>query len=325
MHSFPNTDMGIQFTTPNSGDLSLSVIKHDSDPGISGSLPAGIDHISPERYWQVDILSGSVDGIYSMTIDLQSMSGINDYSTLKLVKRTNSSTPWEEVGTNTYPGSGTTVVWNNISEGFSEFGIGGAEDNSLPVTLSHFNASLNSNGVLLTWKTESELENLGYIIMRKEKGNDDWKELASYLTDKHLLGQGSTSEETNYQYRDISVTKGAIYEYQLADVSYAGEIVYHNVVEIEVDKLSPDFRLGRAYPNPFNPKTIINYELPITNYVELSIYNIRGQKIVTLVSARQEAGFYQVQWDAGGYAGGLYYYQIKAGNFYDVKKMILLK
>jgi hypothetical protein len=85
------------------------------------------------------------------------------------------------------------------------------------------------------------------------------------------------------------------------------------------------FKLEQNYPNPFNPTTKINYELPITNYVDLSIYNSLGQKVATLVSERQSAGSYQVQWNASGFAAGLYYYRLHAGNFSDVKKLILLK
>jgi len=85
------------------------------------------------------------------------------------------------------------------------------------------------------------------------------------------------------------------------------------------------FTLKQNYPNPFNPKTIINYELPITNDVDLSIYNLLGQKVVTLVSEKQKAGYHQVEWNASGFASGIYYYSIKAGEFQDVKKMVLLR
>jgi len=85
------------------------------------------------------------------------------------------------------------------------------------------------------------------------------------------------------------------------------------------------FRLDQNYPNPFNPITIINYQLPMSNYVELSIYTILGQKLVTLVSEKMEAGYHRVKWDASGYGSGVYFYHLKAGNFNDVKKMILLK
>jgi hypothetical protein len=83
--------------------------------------------------------------------------------------------------------------------------------------------------------------------------------------------------------------------------------------------------LHQNYPNPFNPTTIINYELRITNYVDLSIYNLLGQKVTVLVSERQSAGRYQVEWDATQFAGGIYFYRLKAGSFSDIKKMVLIK
>jgi hypothetical protein len=85
------------------------------------------------------------------------------------------------------------------------------------------------------------------------------------------------------------------------------------------------FMMLQNYPNPFNPRTIINYELPFTNYVELSIYTIMGQKVATLINERQQAGFHQVEWYASGFASGIYYYMLKAGEFHDVKKMIMLR
>jgi predicted GH43/DUF377 family glycosyl hydrolase len=85
------------------------------------------------------------------------------------------------------------------------------------------------------------------------------------------------------------------------------------------------FNLIQNYPNPFNPTTKINYELPIANYVDLSIYNLLGQKMVALVDEKQNAGYHQVEWDASGFASGVYYYRIEAGKFVDVKKMILLR
>jgi alkaline phosphatase D len=91
------------------------------------------------------------------------------------------------------------------------------------------------------------------------------------------------------------------------------------------NQISHTYQLYQNYPNPFNPRTIINYELPTTNYVELGIYNLLGQKMITLVSEKQRAGKYSVEWDASGMASGIYYYMIKAGEFQDVKKMILIR
>ena len=94
----------------------------------------------------------------------------------------------------------------------------------------------------------------------------------------------------------------------------------------ESDFIAPlSFVLEQNYPNPFNPTTMIKYELRVTNEVDLSIYNVLGQKVATLVSQKQRAGSYQIEWDAGGFASGVYYYVLKAGEFRDVKKMVYIK
>lgn len=83
--------------------------------------------------------------------------------------------------------------------------------------------------------------------------------------------------------------------------------------------------LSQNYPNPFNSTTIINYQLSRTSDVELSIYNLLGQKIATPVSKYQPAGIYNVQWDATGFASGVYLYKLQVGDFVETKKMILLR
>jgi hypothetical protein len=103
-------------------------------------------------------------------------------------------------------------------------------------------------------------------------------------------------------------------------------IVLPDPLDIEDNRqLKREFKLGNAYPNPFNPTTIINYELPITINIDLSIYNLLGQKVATLVNAYQQAGSHQVQWDASGFPSGVYYYKLQSGFFLDVGKMILLR
>jgi hypothetical protein len=91
------------------------------------------------------------------------------------------------------------------------------------------------------------------------------------------------------------------------------------------EPLPVKFQLHQNYPNPFNPITNISYVLPITCHLELSIYNILGQKVATLVNKRQSAGNYNIEWDASGLVSGVYYYQLQAGDFLEVKKMVLLK
>lgn len=83
--------------------------------------------------------------------------------------------------------------------------------------------------------------------------------------------------------------------------------------------------LRQNYPNPFNPLTTITYQLPKSSNVELSIYNLLGQKIKSLFFQKQQAGKYQIKWDASDLASGIYYYKIKAGEFRQVKKMVLMR
>ena len=83
--------------------------------------------------------------------------------------------------------------------------------------------------------------------------------------------------------------------------------------------------LYQNYPNPFNPSTMIEYWLPQGSQVDLSIYNILGKKIITLVSEKQQSGLHRTEWDASGLASGIYIYVLKTGEFTELKKMVLIK
>jgi len=87
-----------------------------------------------------------------------------------------------------------------------------------------------------------------------------------------------------------------------------------------------NFYLGQNYPNPFNPTTKINYELRMINYVNLSIYNLLGQKVATLVNEKKQAGYHLIEWNASEYPSGVYIYRITTDNgFTDSKKLLLLR
>jgi hypothetical protein len=86
-----------------------------------------------------------------------------------------------------------------------------------------------------------------------------------------------------------------------------------------------DYYLLQNYPNPFNPSTSINFSLPQTEFTELKVYNILGKEISTLVSNKLNQGNHTYTFDGKNLASGVYYYEIVAGDYRDVKKMILLK
>jgi len=86
-----------------------------------------------------------------------------------------------------------------------------------------------------------------------------------------------------------------------------------------------EFKLEQNFPNPFNPTTTIQYQLPQDAKVTLKVYDILGSEVATLINAEQEAGYYEVNWNASNLASGVYIYRLQTGSFVSVKKMMLLR
>ncbi len=92
------------------------------------------------------------------------------------------------------------------------------------------------------------------------------------------------------------------------------------------DELTPySFKLYQNYPNPFNPSTSISFNLPKSSYVSLNIYNVIGEKIAVLVDREMSKGTHSITFDASGLSSGIYFYKLSAGEYSDIKKMILAK
>ncbi len=101
-------------------------------------------------------------------------------------------------------------------------------------------------------------------------------------------------------------------------------------VDDAVAELPTEYAVKQNYPNPFNPETNIEYHLPQAGYVDISIYNILGQNVRTLVSGEQPAGIHKAHWDGYGNDGeavpsGIYFYSINAGSYNETKKMVMIK
>jgi hypothetical protein len=95
--------------------------------------------------------------------------------------------------------------------------------------------------------------------------------------------------------------------------------------ETEKEILPTEYTLYQNYPNPFNPTTTIKYDLPNSSDVSLIIYDILGRKVKALINEKQQAGRYEVQFDASNLSSGVYIYQLVSEKFISSKKMILLK
>jgi len=226
----------------------------------------------------------------------------------------------------------TTGASGTIDMGAYEYKVG--TDASLPVELTDFSAQAVSGGVLLTWTTESETENLGFIIERKIVGAihespSSWLQIASYVTDKELTGHGSTSEKHKYQYTDKAVQPGLTYLYRLADVDYSGKVTWHMEVEVKVEaesvQIPEKFGLQPVYPNPFNPSLTIPYGLTENGQMTLKVYNLRGQLVETLVNTNALKGTYSYTWQPLNLSAGIYFIQLQSGNRVNLQKVVFVK
>ncbi|MBX7042008.1 MAG: T9SS type A sorting domain-containing protein [Ignavibacteria bacterium] len=113
---------------------------------------------------------------------------------------------------------------------------------------------------------------------------------------------------------------------QIVDVTRTLETTSDNNPGAEDNTIVPkEYSLQQNFPNPFNPATRINYELPAESFVTLKIYDITGKEMETLVNENQNAGTYSVQFDGSRFASGVYFYRFEAGNYVQVRKMFLVK
>ena len=91
------------------------------------------------------------------------------------------------------------------------------------------------------------------------------------------------------------------------------------------EQIVEKFSLSQNYPNPFNPVTHIGFGLTKYTDVRIEICSILGQRVITLLNSKKPAGYHVIEFDGGNFASGIYFYRIKAGEFIDVKKMVLMK
>ena len=88
----------------------------------------------------------------------------------------------------------------------------------------------------------------------------------------------------------------------------------------------PDaFAISPAYPNPFNPTTTLSFALPIEAEVFLSIYNLQGREVVSLVNSNMEAGYHSITWNADSYSSGVYFVKMVADDYISTQKLMLIK
>ena len=90
--------------------------------------------------------------------------------------------------------------------------------------------------------------------------------------------------------------------------------------------LKPEtYSLRQNHPNPFNPITLIRYNIPVNCHVRLEVYNVAGQKVAVLADGKQKAGYKTARWDASSFSSGIYFYRLQAADFVQTRKMVLIR
>jgi hypothetical protein len=226
------------------------------------------------------------------------------------------------------------VMWAKIHdyayETTPDLGVMAGSDTPLAVTLSEFIAEQKNEQVNLKWTCETEVDNLGFIIERKLIDNNneknDWEEIASYKSHESLKGQGNTSNRTDYQFTDPNIFPESTYKYRLISVDSKGKKGEFRELTIEVQNYIPGkLTLLQNYPNPFNPETTIEFDIPKTEHIQLTIYNLKGQIVEILVDEILDAGNHKIDWDASNKVSGMYLYEIKADENKLIKKMNFIR
>jgi phosphodiesterase/alkaline phosphatase D-like protein len=196
-------------------------------------------------------------------------------------------------------------------------------DTTAPEAPSGLSAEFQENRVVLSWTANTEHDVLGYNVYRREETGEmgGFEAIVTIVSGVQYV-DGGVIEEKQYGYK-ITAVDGSGNESMPSSEAVS-------VADSEVRVLPQVYALEPNFPNPFNSVTWVRYQLPCEGEVVLSIYNILGQRVRTLVESRQEEGFYHVVWDGRDGEGravgsGIYLVRIEAGPFVKVRKMALLK
>lgn len=192
----------------------------------------------------------------------------------------------------------------------------------VPVEFTAFTGAFVGSDVELKWTTATELNNRGFEVQRSANGS-------SFATIAFVEGHGTTTQVQNYSFVDRNIESRVNYSYRLKQIDFDGTSDYSQVVNLGFT-LPLEFILEQNYPNPFNPTTNITFAVPVKSEVTLEVYNLIGQKLMTLAQGQLEAGKHSAQLNASSLSSGIYLYKLTAigedgSQFTSSKKMTLLK
>jgi hypothetical protein len=227
---------------------------------------------------------------------------------------------------------GTCAIVTGEFQGGVDFGGGaltsaGGDDiflakfgnDACPTQLQRFIVAYKETGIEVKWELAEAGVDMQFLILRADAASTEFRQLASPKINRNGL---------SFTFIDESYEPGTTYRYRVDVLDNDG---YRVLFETE-DIVPPETQLALSqnFPNPFNPTTAIEFFLPKTAPVELSIFNLEGKLVRTLVDDVLNNGFKEYQWDGKDTQGssvssGMYFYRLKVGNRTLTKKMTLIK
>jgi len=192
------------------------------------------------------------------------------------------------------------------------------------ISFSFFTADAKDDGVLLTWRMESETSTMEWLLERSLEQDDNYSHLTT------ILGNGTTPTPTTYNWFDDGVEVGNTYYYKLGDLDLNGNVTWYGPVSARVPNSFGKLVLRESTPNPFKGNTLIRYHLPRTAFVNLSVYDVTGRLIRKIAKEEQKRGWYSITWDGKDnnskiLPSGIYYCRLSQGNSTQTRKILLVK
>jgi hypothetical protein len=199
---------------------------------------------------------------------------------------------------------------------------------SLPVQMSSLTAAADEeSGVTISWQTQSETGCAGFHVWKSLNETDGYE----CITTAMIPGQGNTSTAHDYSYTDPYVEDGVLYWYKVEEISMTGESTFYGPISVMgIDPVPDDFALSQNYPNPFNSETWFQYQLTEDCEVRISVFDLLGKRIRTILHEKQSHGYYSDHWDGKTEAGepvpsGIYLLYLKTEPFTQIRRMTVLR
>ncbi len=321
-----------------SGSTLLADMTVTYEDGSSGSLGlfatgTGDDWLQTDdgkllnKYWGIEEY-GSVTATLNFDLSGTSLPSGKSWSDLRLLKRNDKESNWQDVtGLCSHTPTSSEPYFEITQSEFSEYRP--AAETPIAVKLAYFEAVRENDCVRLTWLTEIETNLAGFNILRRSDENDQFDR----INDKIIFAQGRNSRD--YVYTDQPPRHG-IWYYRLEEIDLSGQMIHHAPVKVDFaakvvtqQKLPQDFCLHPNHPNPFNPATEFFFDVPYQAHVKISVYDVLGQHVHTLVNAVRLAGQHKIRWNAtdrygNDVASGVYFLVMTAENHRFKHKMTFL-